>query len=162
MLTKTTGRPDMSFLPVGIHEPAKPDQEHLCGFNCFPCSPHMQVHTHTCMCACMCIETHKQELLFWMTYQKSCKLFTAVQLGSPPIFQFQLCFRQPTCQNSAGSCIRLAPHRQLSFRNNDPSLVSKWTSNCSLHSSFGSFTNQGLREPDPLLQFCYQKAAVYF
>lgn len=76
-------------------------------------------------------------------YQKSCKLFTAVQLGSPPIFQIQICFRQITCQNSAGSCIRLAPHQQLSFRNNDPSRVSKWTSNCSLHSSFGSFTNQG-------------------
>ncbi len=126
-------------------------QEQLCGFNPLLLPlwffAHTNTHPYTCECTpiCMCArvcacartETHKQELLFLMAGQRPLKLFTAVQLGSPPIFQFQICFIPAILPDCVCGCIRLVP--PTGFRNNDPTLVSKRASNYNLLISLGSF-----------------------
>lgn len=76
-----------------------------------------------------------------MACQRPWKLYTAVQLGSLPIFQFQICFIPANLLNYVRGCIRLVPPN--GFRNSDPTFVSKWTSNYNL--LIGSFKIQAHR-----------------
>lgn len=99
-MMKTSGSIDMSFPPAGIHKPAKSDFNNSCmNLTCPPSSLFFCACAKTLSRACMytpaCAQTHAfaSTVFLLMPNQRPWNLFTAVLLESPPIFQFQICFK---------------------------------------------------------------------
>lgn len=112
MVMKTTGRVDMSFLPAGIHKPAKSDFNNICVDLTAPPPPptHKHIHTHasTHMHVRLHIETHKQELLF-NGIPKTLKAVYRCATGKPTNLSNADLLYTANLPNCAGSCIRLVP-----------------------------------------------------